>query len=73
MTNTGLSFRVHCLNLQPSEELVREAFQRAARRLSARAQYAAYQPPSRLSSDARRLHPLHGFAPEECQLGADDE
>ncbi len=53
-------------------ELVREAFQRAVRRLTARAQQAASQPGPMLSPDARRLHPLHGLAPEEWPCGSDD-
>jgi hypothetical protein len=48
------------------------AFRRAAKRLSERAQHAAALSVPLLSPDARRLHPLHGLAPEDSQLGADD-
>ncbi|HEY6881231.1 MAG TPA: hypothetical protein VI299_24565 [Polyangiales bacterium] len=54
-------------------EQVGQAFQRAARRLSARAEHAASMRVPTLSADARRLHPLHGLAPEERQLGLDDD
>lgn len=62
-------------NPSPSRlfELVGEAFARAATRLAARAQYAASEAEVGLSPDARRLHPLHGLAPEEVQFGANDD